>query len=153
MLGNLKERFLTHFNKNLGDSQRYTAFTLAEVLIVLGIIGIVAALTIPTLMMNAQKHEYVTGLKKFYSTWNNGFAQMLADEGVQELDDTSVFQSMTGGGFCELNNAKETTCEPFFNGLKKYFKFTVIPAPSTYKRKYMNGKIDFTRTSVLLLPD
>src|SRR5574344_3173216 len=98
----------------MGSNKRSLAFTLAEVLIVLGIIGIVAALTIPTLMMNAQKHEYVTGLKKFYSTWNNGFAQLLADEGVQELDDTSAFQSMTGGN-CSTNNATDTSCEPFFN--------------------------------------
>src|SRR5574344_1534418 len=96
------------------NNKRNFAFTLAEVLIVLGIIGIVAALTIPTLMMNAQKHEYVTGLKKFYSTWNNGFAQLLADEGVQELEDTSVFQGMTVDE-CSTNNATDTSCEPFFN--------------------------------------
>src|SRR5574344_2134144 len=41
------------------------AFTLAEVLIVLGIIGIVAALTIPTLMQNSQDRQLVSGLLKF----------------------------------------------------------------------------------------
>jgi len=41
-------------------------FTLAEVLITLGIIGVVASLTIPTLMANYQKVQYVTGLKRAY---------------------------------------------------------------------------------------
>lgn len=43
------------------------AFTLAEVLITLGIIGIVAALTIPTLVNNYRKKQFETGLKKEYS--------------------------------------------------------------------------------------
>jgi len=42
-------------------------FTLSEVLITLGIIGIVAALTIPTLINNYQKKRYVEGAKKGYS--------------------------------------------------------------------------------------
>lgn len=42
--------------------QKTKGFTLAEVLITLGIIGVVAAMTIPTLIANAQKHSAVTGL-------------------------------------------------------------------------------------------
>ena len=43
------------------------AFTLAEVLITLGIIGVVAAMTIPTLMATYQKKQTVTRLKRAYS--------------------------------------------------------------------------------------
>lgn len=43
------------------------AFTLAEVLITLGIIGVVAAMTIPTLINNYQKQETVSRLQKIYS--------------------------------------------------------------------------------------
>ena len=42
------------------------AFTLAEVLITLGIIGIVAAMTLPTLIGKYQKKQTVTQLKKAY---------------------------------------------------------------------------------------
>lgn len=42
-------------------------FTLAEVLIVLGIIGVVAALTIPALISNYQKNQTVEKLKKSYT--------------------------------------------------------------------------------------
>src|SRR5574344_429919 len=97
------------------------AFTLAEVLIVLSIIGIVAEMTIPTLKAKIDKQVYVTQLKKFYTTQMDGWSRLLADEGVDQLEDTSVFQSMTGR--CEILNANDASCKPFFDNLKKYFRF------------------------------
>ncbi len=69
------------------------AFTLAEVLITLGIIGIVAALTMPSLIANYKKQEYVTQLQKAVSTFEQGFRKRMADiectdlncGGIQEL--------------------------------------------------------------------
>ena len=46
------------------------AFTLSEVLITLGIIGVVAALTIPVLMGNYKKQAVETSLKKYHSMLN-----------------------------------------------------------------------------------
>ena len=43
------------------------AFTLAEVLITLGIIGIVAAMTMPSLIQSYKKQEATARLKKFSS--------------------------------------------------------------------------------------
>ena len=40
------------------------AFTLAEVLVTLGIIGVVAAMTMPTLINNTGNEKYVAKLKK-----------------------------------------------------------------------------------------
>lgn len=56
-------------------------FTLAEVLITLGIIGVVAALTIPTLIGNYQKTQYVTQLKKAYTQFNQALQLMITDHG------------------------------------------------------------------------
>ncbi len=39
-------------------------FTLAEVLITLAIIGVVAAISIPSVISNSQQQEFKTGLKK-----------------------------------------------------------------------------------------
>ena len=64
------------------------AFTLAEVLITLGIIGVVAAMTLPTLIQNHQKQAYVTGLKKAYANLQNAFAKMTYDEGVTDWNQT-----------------------------------------------------------------
>lgn len=47
------------------------AFTLAEVLITLGVIGIVAAMTIPTLIANYQKKVTVNRLKKTFALVSN----------------------------------------------------------------------------------
>lgn len=47
--------------------KKQNAFTLAEVLITLGIIGVVAALTLPTLITNYQKKQTTTKLKYFRS--------------------------------------------------------------------------------------
>jgi len=46
------------------------AFTLAEVLITLGIIGIVAAITIPNMMTAYKKHQTVVRLKEAYSIFS-----------------------------------------------------------------------------------
>lgn len=47
--------------------KRYNGFTLAEVLITIGIIGIVAAITIPGLMTKIRHIDTSAKLKKFYS--------------------------------------------------------------------------------------
>lgn len=49
------------------------AFTLAEVLITLGIIGIIAAMVVPTLINNVQTAQYQNAWKKAYSNFNQAF--------------------------------------------------------------------------------
>ncbi len=46
------------------------SFTLAEVLTTIGIIGIVAAMTLPSLMSKQRKVKITTSMKKFYSTFS-----------------------------------------------------------------------------------
>ena len=75
------------FNKNLGSSRRCVAFTLAEILITLGIIGVVASLTIPTLVKNYQKEQTVTQLKKAFSTINQVFQTSTAENGFPDTWD------------------------------------------------------------------
>lgn len=54
--------------KNIWGGGAELAFTLAEVLITLGVIGVVAALTLPTLIQNHKKVSIAAKLKKFSST-------------------------------------------------------------------------------------
>jgi len=58
------------------------AFTLAEILITLGIIGIVAVLSMSALIAKYKEKETVVKLKKVYSVLDNGFNQMIFDEGT-----------------------------------------------------------------------
>ena len=60
-----KKRFFGFHPQN--DIEKKAAFTLAEVLITLGIIGVVAAMTLPTLIENNRKVELTSRAKKAYS--------------------------------------------------------------------------------------
>ena len=59
-----------------------TGFTLAEVLITLVIIGVIAALTVPSLIQRTNKQEYVTALKKAYSTLAQASQMIIEEEGM-----------------------------------------------------------------------
>lgn len=63
---NIKNLLLYSLGSSLFPKKKL-AFTLAEVLITLGIIGIVAAMTIPALINKKQKAEIETQLKENYS--------------------------------------------------------------------------------------
>ncbi len=62
------------------------AFTLAEVLITLGIIGVVAAMTIPNLIAGAQKHAVVSGLKEAQSILNQAVRMHAYEKDDDGLD-------------------------------------------------------------------
>lgn len=98
--------------------KKITAFTLAEVLITLGVIGVVAAMTLPTLIKNYQKHIWVNQLKKSVSIVENGFKLAMANDEVMELENTKLIQS--------LGERESSDNEAFFNEFKKYFKVVKI---------------------------
>lgn len=67
--------------KNTKKTKQLIAFTLAEVLITLGIIGIVAEMTIPTLMNNVQDKAEKVGWKKAFSELSQANQQIITDNG------------------------------------------------------------------------
>lgn len=76
-------------------------FTLAEVLITLGIIGIVAALTLPTVIKNYEKYLIEQGLKKTYSDLYNLIRRSEADNGFYQDWDYSNSYGNTSDKFVE----------------------------------------------------
>ena len=72
------------------------AFTLAEVLITLGIIGIVAALTIPNLSKSWEEKAIISKYKKMYSTLATAFNMAIQEHGEPQYwdvpDKTSLLQ-------------------------------------------------------------
>jgi prepilin-type N-terminal cleavage/methylation domain-containing protein len=80
------------------------AFTLAEVLITLSVIGVVAALTMPALMANWQEKSYSTAKEVF-------------DRRLEEVTrQMNVNEALTG----------YTTTETFVDELKKYLKISQV---------------------------
>ncbi len=112
-----------HSNKSFG-------FTLAEVLITLGIIGIVAAMTMPALIVNYQKKQTAVKLSKFYSIMNQAIMQWENDEGITPED--SIFTSEDAGNISKIKDWIN-------NGIGKYIK-TITSEEETEK----HYKIAFT---------
>ncbi len=97
-----------------------TGFTLSEVLITLGIIGVVGAMTIPTLLNNYKQRMWISTLKYDYALLNEGFRRMLATEGVDRFEMTNFFQ--------EIKDCTDRSCSNEEDGaihdkyMKMYFK-------------------------------
>ena len=70
--------------------RHYFGFTLAEVLITLAIIGVVAALSIPAVISNSQQQEFKTGLRKAVSVLNSAITMNMALEGESPYDNSNL---------------------------------------------------------------
>ena len=98
-------------------------FTLAEVLITLGIIGVVAALAAPALNNSAQKAKVGPALSKFISTLENAHQHITADNEADSLT------AVTNGDI-----------DTYLTELSKYVKgvkdtktiYSFTPKPSNY---------------------
>ena len=113
------------------------AFTLAEVLITLGIIGVVAALTLPTLIQNHQKQVYVTQLKKAYSTLGSAFNKMAVDEGVVDWK-----QTYCANLSMDSSNSEIQSCLNNFAKTVKVIKITKLGFGKYSDNFVMNDSID-----------
>jgi prepilin-type N-terminal cleavage/methylation domain-containing protein len=89
---------------NQEKTDKKAAFTLAEVLITLGVIGIVAAMTIPTLITNTNSAKYRSQFKKTISTLNQAGLMAQAQYEFNYAGTTSV---------CSNDGAKEHPEEVF----------------------------------------
>lgn len=104
------------------------AFTLAEILITLAIIGVVAAMTIPNLMMTYQKKQTVTRLKRAYSVVQQAIRLSQDENGEVDSWDTNLYGS------------------PFFHKyIANYVKFqneyTSVDLKTKAPRILLNGQV------------
>ena len=114
-------------------------FTLAEVLITLGIIGVVAALTMPSLIANYKKQVYVTQLRKSVSAWEQGMKLMLATDGVDEIADTEFARVLRDAGYGAYIGSSAQAVPQADEILKKYFNIIKIEDAAQYTSKGMDG--------------
>lgn len=68
-------------------------FTLAEVLVTLGIIGVVSALTIPTFVSNSENRAHAAKLSSTITAVEEAFASMMATDAVQEFAETEFYRA------------------------------------------------------------
>ena len=105
-------RFTSHF------SLKTPAFTLAEVLITLGIIGIVAAMTLPTMIMNHRKQVTVNKVKKFYTVMSQATNSAIAEYG--SMEDWQGFTTTRNGE--EMQNWFDTYLKPYLKVIDEFVK-------------------------------
>lgn len=113
-------------------------FTLAEVLITLGVIGIITATTIPTFVANAQNKANAAKLSATITTLETAFSNMMTDEGTSDIYEIINYEN--NGGIDKLVNFLKITMkkdentdiveiitEEAYPGLKKenYFAKTI----------------------------
>ena len=65
-------------------------FTLAEVLVTLGIIGVVSAMTVPTLMQNYQRQSFVTQLHKVYNEMSQALLRYQTDRNALNFKEAGL---------------------------------------------------------------
>ena len=129
-------RFTSHFSlKRAGathvanwNNSRKIAFTLAEVLITLGIIGVVAAMTIPTLMANHRKKVVETKLEKIYSVMN------------QAINLTNAEYGDVTNWIIDCGSSNSPTCS--INEVENWFNSTIGKHLETLKTGKTKNKTD-----------
>lgn len=130
------------------EQKNSVAFTLAEVLITLGIIGVVAAITMPSLIQNYKKQEATVRLKKFNS--------MMSQTVIMAEMEHGEMANWTYTATSDTVTNSMATKEFFMTYFAKYIKyistednatvnkwFQVNLADGTYFRMYKGGCVDF----------
>ncbi|HIT92478.1 MAG TPA: type II secretion system protein [Candidatus Stercorousia faecigallinarum] len=106
------------------------AFTLAEVLVTLGIIGVVSAMTVPTLVQNHQRKTYTTSLHKVYNQISQALMQYQTDRNALNLAEAGLTNEDAVGGFFKTYFKVINDCGEDFS--------PCFASASEYK--YLNGK-------------
>ena len=140
---NIRNRLsaLTSFaRQSLASLYRKSAFTLAETLIVMGIIGVVAALTLPNLNSSTGDKEKVVKVKKIYQNLNDAMGRAVAVYGPVEdwfINDANATAQTTRAGerlteFMKLSkNCKMTKgCYTSGSGNISYYEFILADGSS-----------------------
>lgn len=127
-------------------------FTLAEVLITLAIIGVVAAMVVPALLNNTNNKENVVALKKYYSVLNQSYKTYMANNGcvgdiracLANIDSDATMYNIFKPSLSiiqDCGNAAGLGC--WASGLYHYLNGTnyaaVDIAPSIYKVRLADG--------------
>lgn len=117
--------FKLNIKGNFYKKTSTAGFTLAEVLITLGIIGIVAAMTFPIMIQGYRKKVVETRLARFYSVMNQAIANSEVDNGPKEYWD-----EMKNGFVVDEDGNKDMTQSavmPWYDKyLKNYLKVTSV---------------------------
>ena len=126
------KRTYSHINLFTYSPYKKAAFTLAEVLVTLGIIGVVSAMTVPTLMQNHQRKVYVTQLHKIYNQLQQAALQYTNDRNALNLTEAGINSEDAAANFVKTYfnviqdcGTDQTPCFPSTGEYKKLSGATI----------------------------
>lgn len=136
--------FKSFFIRNASSNYYHkSAFTLAEVLITLGIIGIVAAMTLPAITANTRKKETSARIKKFYSTMQQAIMRSEVDNSESIYWEKNSEIRDENGVSDNVANAAEG--EKFFNlYIKPYIKYLSVDKATSEDNDIKNYELKVT---------
>ena len=147
-------------NKDLTSISRFFAFTLAEVLITLGVIGVVAALTMPALIVKYDEMVMVNKLKRTYSELANAIELRKAELGTDNYADQfnpELSEAEQLDGFLKYLNVIERCSTSNTKGCGG--PYTIYPKNRTNNgygnvaTSYMNGERAILNDGTLVMLD
>lgn len=120
----------------------FSGFTLAEILITLGIIGVVAAMTLPAIIQSYANSVVETRMAKFYSSINQAIARAEVDYGDRRywFDENAGVGSITNPDNARLEWFKKYLL-PYMNGVtyKYYMQIPIFYMPDGSAFASING--------------
>ena len=119
--------------------RNYSAFTLAEVLITLSIIGVVAAMTLPTVISKVDRKININRLKREYSVFQQAFQKIAAENDADFKNALSVCNDSSNRHACLKNifKAKLSTVVDFDTNSGENLSKCFVPQSEV---KQLNGK-------------
>jgi type II secretory pathway pseudopilin PulG len=149
--------------KKSKTSCKKVAFTLAEVLIAIGIIGVVAAMTIPNLINDSKARQLRSQFLKSYSTISQALRAMEADDipitkdaytGGSMLFSAQFIKYLDGAKFCPyLGDVKNASCAILINTKGTVSYKTLFGSEISYLNKFDDGQIILKDGTLLFFED
>ncbi len=145
--------------------KKKTAFTLAEVLITLGIIGVVAAITIPNLISNYKAKILRTQFLKTYSTIAQAIKLMENDDVSTDLVNyvngtrhTTLAKYMTNTTICsghtENTNKQPDGCYTYkMNNTSERYKFLTEKSSGIHDGEFNDGQLMLPTGALVFFDD
>ena len=121
------------------------AFTLAEVLTVLGVVGVIAGITIPTLINNVDDQKNMSMLKKLYSSYTVNIESLLNSEYATNCSSLACLRKWNTAGPHNGALADERffnvagICDP--NCLTDYFNANTVFPIQGIQRQPLNATL------------
>lgn len=112
------------FKRKLISNINVNAFTLAEVLITIAVIGVIAAMTIPSLIEYYEKETFITAYKKAFTTLSQATKLLAADNGgtmrdIMPVSDHHTWQVLYAAKLKTAKSCPDGSSECYYGDIWK----------------------------------